>query len=222
MPPLTFLDIIRQTPSFEKLSDEQWRFLCEALDRFDSNPSPEEVIDISKQIGRLSREVDYFFKAAVYGRSMAATLDKLEQDTWDARSQQFDRWGNRREPVTIYQFGEPMIVHRLTPQEDAEYLRTRPIVIAGKPGPSIHLGGIRVKMEPDNEQTRPLSVHPAPTGRQSDGGPRTRSVEQARPVINQSDDRRQIPKVARKFNRKRNWKIKKAIANNNAQGYGHQ
>lgn len=85
MPHLTFLDIIRQTPSFEKLSDEQWRILCEALDRFDSNPSPEEVIDISKQIGRLSREVDYFFKAAVHGRSMAATLDKLERDTREAR-----------------------------------------------------------------------------------------------------------------------------------------
>lgn len=130
--------------------------------------------------------------------------------------------------MTIYQFGEPMIAYRLTPQEDAEYLRTRPIGIVGEPGPSVHLGGITVKVEPDTEQTRPLSAHPTPTGRQGDGGPNTRSVEQAHPVLNQSDDRRQIPKVARKFNRKRNWKIKKAIANSkkaianyNAQRHGH-
>lgn len=123
--------------------------------------------------------------------------------------------------MTIYQFGEPVIAYRLTPREDAEYLRTRPIGIVLEPGPSMHLGGITVKEESDTEQIRPPSVHPAPTGHQGGGGPNARSVEQAHPVLNQSDDRWLIPKVSRKLNRRRNWKIKKAIAHSNAQGYGY-
>ncbi|KAF9279023.1 hypothetical protein BGZ74_002952, partial [Mortierella antarctica] len=84
MATLTFLDVIREYPWFSSLSAVQWWTLCQALDAFDSNPSPEDIISISKKIGRPSKQVDYFFKAAVFGQAMTTTLDKLEKETSDA------------------------------------------------------------------------------------------------------------------------------------------
>ncbi|KAG0019254.1 hypothetical protein BGZ82_000187 [Podila clonocystis] len=130
MATLTFLDVIRVYPWFSSLSEDKWRTLCQALDKFDSNPSPEEIIAIAEQIGRPSKQVDYFFKAAVFGQSMTTTLDKLEKETSDAKMpMELDRYGQMRESTALWINGTPIQAFRLTPEEEAEYLKTRPIIL---------------------------------------------------------------------------------------------
>ncbi|KAG0089154.1 Dynamin- GTPase protein [Podila epicladia] len=159
MATLTFLDVIREYPWFASLSAVKWQTLCQALYKFDSNPSPEDIISISKQIDRPSKQVDYFFKAAFFGQSMPATLDKLEKESSGAgKPTELGPYSQMKQSSIIWIKGEPTQAFGRTPEEETECLTTGPIILPDLPIQSGGPGAGAAYVH----GARPTSMHDVP------------------------------------------------------------